>query len=67
MDFDNFLFFFPIFGLKQPDFREKKCFFSLVVGGGFTLPTPLVVRPLKKRMCVFPKREGEVNPLALNH
>ena len=24
-DFDNFFFFFAIFGLKQPDFREKKC------------------------------------------
>ena len=23
-DFDNFFFFFPIFGVKQPDLREKK-------------------------------------------
>ena len=39
-------------------FIEKRCFFCLVVeGGGFTLSTPLVVRPLKKKlffMCVFP-------------
>jgi len=26
-DFDNFFLFFPIVGLKQPDFREK-VFFS---------------------------------------
>ena len=29
----QFFFFFPIFGLKQPDFREKKVFFCLVVRG----------------------------------
>ena len=43
------------FGLKQSDFREKKWFFAQW-SGGFTLPTPLVVRPLKNAffMCVFP-------------
>ena len=41
------VFFFPIFGLKQPDFRKKSVF--LLSG-----PTPLVVRPLKKTyLCVF--------------
>ena len=33
MDFDNFFFFFPILGLKQPDFRGNKWFFCLVVRG----------------------------------
>ena len=32
-DFDNFFFFFPIFGPKQPDFR-KKVFFLLSGQGG---------------------------------
>ena len=50
--------FLPIFGLKQPDFREKSVFFAQW-SGGYTQPTPLVVRPLKKSffMCVFPKRK----------
>ena len=56
-DFDNFFFFFPIFGIKQPDFREKKCFFAQWLGG-FTIHKFLVVRPLKKKkllfFCVFP-------------
>ena len=50
-EIDNFVFFFQIFELKQPDFREKSVF--LLSGGGFTLPTPLVVRPPKKHfLCV---------------
>ena len=31
--FCQFILFSPIFGLKQPDFREKKMFFCLVVRG----------------------------------
>ena len=46
--FDNFFFFFQIFGLNQPDFR-KKVFFAKW-SGGFTLHTPLVVQPLKKKL-----------------
>ena len=55
MDFDNFFFFFPFFGLKQLGFR-KKCFFAYW-SGGLTLPTPLMARPLKNTffMCVSPK------------
>ena len=57
MDFDNF-FFSPVFGLKKTEFIEKSVFLlsGRVGGGGFTLPTPLVVQPLKKKkfMCVFP-------------
>ena len=51
--FWQFFLFFPVFGLKQPDFREKKWFFAWW-SGGFTLPTPLVVRPIKKHffLCV---------------
>ena len=33
MDFDNSFFFFPIFGLKQPDFREKSGFLLSGQGG----------------------------------
>ena len=33
MDFDNFFFFFPIFGLKQPDLREKSVFLLSGQGG----------------------------------
>ena len=39
--FDNFFFFIPIFGLKQPDFREeKKVFFCLLVYPPYTLSGP---------------------------
>ena len=38
-DFDNFFFFYPIFGLKQPDFR-KKSVFCLVVRGVYSLHPP---------------------------
>ena len=49
-DFDNFFFFFPISWLKQPDFRES---FLRSGHGGFTIPTPLMARPLKKNfLCV---------------
>ena len=34
MIFYNFFFFFPIFGLKQPDFKDL---FFLSGQGGFTL------------------------------
>ena len=44
-----FFFFSPIFGLKQQEFR-KKGVFLLSAQGGFTLPTSLVVRPLKKTL-----------------
>ena len=57
MELEIFFFFFPIFGLKQRDFREKKFFFCLVAREGLpTLHTPKVVRPLKKPffMCIFP-------------
>ena len=41
-----FLFFFPIF-VQNSQILETKLVFFFVVRG-FTLPTPLVVRPLKK-------------------
>ena len=56
--FDNFFFFFLIFGLKQQDFRGKEWFFALW-SGGFSLSTPLVVPPLKKNtfLCLSSLRD----------
>ena len=55
--FYNFFFFFPIFGLKQPNFR-KKVFFCLVVRGVY--PPNILIGPTTKKkhfyMCVFPKK-----------
>ena len=62
---ENNIFIMQLPGEFSP-FIEKKVVFCLVVGGGLPLPTPLVVRPLKKStffMCVFPYRH---HPL-LNH
>ena len=56
MDFDNFFFFFPFFGLKQPGFR-KKVFFCLLVRGVYA-PYTLNGQTTKKNtffMCVSPK------------
>ena len=43
--FRQFFLFLPNFWAKTVGFRKKKCFFAYWLGG-FTLPTPLVVRPL---------------------
>ena len=54
-------------------FIEKKVFFCLVVGGGLPLPTPIVVRPLKKQLflCVSslsgPTTKGRPPHLYLTH
>ena len=57
---DNFFFFIPIFGLKRR-ILEKKNVFLLSALGGFTLATPLVVRPLRKKnffLCVSSLTKG---------
>ena len=52
MDFDNFFFFFPIFGLKQPDFRKKNVFWLVVRGvyPPYTLSGPTTKK--KHFLCV---------------
>ena len=52
MDFGNFYIFPQIFGLKQPNFREKKVYFCLVVRGVY-LPYTLSGPTNKKKFsCV---------------
>ena len=54
MDFENVFFFFPIYGLKQPDLRKKWFFLS---GQGGLPPYTLSGPTTHKKhffMCVLP-------------
>ena len=59
-NFANFFFFFQIFGLKQPDFREKKCFFCLVVRGVYP-PYTLSGPTTKKTLYFYVSLNGHVS------
>jgi len=66
MDFDNFFFFFPIFGLKQPDFREKNGF---LLSGQEVYPPYTLSGPTTKKntfLCVSSLMGASICDLRLN-